>query len=139
ALSPGSRTFEEHQKLRAGRTLFQARSEVLTYKREPRIPERAGTSAVLPARSDIRVALSVDFDVGSGITFAAGYQIVSYVPSERVEEPGQRPWFKSRIARGQPRVMLIEQKSLDAEREVIAELMRHLVEDIEAAAREIEQ
>lgn len=139
ALSPGSRAFEDHQKLRAGRTLFHARSDVLTNKRDPLIPDRAGTSAVLPARSDIKVALSVDFDVGSGLTFAIGYTLLTYVPAERIQDQGPYPWFKSRIERGQPRIMLVEQKSLDSERDVLTEMMGHLVDDIEAAALQVEQ
>jgi DNA replication ATP-dependent helicase Dna2 len=139
ALRPGNPAFEEHQKLRAGRALFHARSGVLTNRLPPEIPEKAGTSAELPARSDIKVALSVDFDVGSGLTFAIGYQILTHVPAERVVEPGGRAWFKTRIERGQARVMLVEQKSLDAEREVLTEIMRHLVQDIDAAAQQVEQ
>lgn len=139
ALSPGNIAFEQHQRLRAGRTLFQARSNVLTHRSIPTIPDRAGTSAILPARSDIKVALSVDFDVGSGLTFAIGYTIITYVPNERVPSAAGRAWFKSTIERSQPRVMLVEQKGLDAERDVLSEIMRHLVEDLETAARGVEQ
>ncbi len=138
SLSASNPAFDEHQKLRAGRTLFQARSEVLTNKLAPRIPDRAGTSAVLPARSHIKVALSTDFDVGSGLTFAIGYQIVAAIPSEQVQEDDGRIWFKSKIERSQPRVMLVEQKSLDAERDVLMAMMQHLVEDLDASARNVE-
>lgn len=139
ALAPANRAFDTHQKLRAGRTLFQARSEVLLHRRDAGIPERAGTSAVLPARSDIKVALSIDFDVGSGVTFAIGYSLMMFVPQERVHEAGQRAWFRSQIVRERPRVMLVEQKSLEAEGTVVTEIMRHMVDDIETAATRISQ
>ena len=139
ALSPGNVAFDTHQKLRAGRTLFRARSEVLLQQGDARIPERVGTSAVLPARSDIKVALSIDFDVGSGLSFAIGYTLLMYVPHEREQEPGQRAWFRTQIVRERARVMLVEQRSLDAEGTVVTELMRHMVDDIEAAATRISQ
>lgn len=138
-LSPASAVFEEHQKLRAGRTLFRTRSEVLNEHRQAEIPDRAGTSAVLPKRSDIKVALSVDFDVGSGITFAIGYRILKDVPIERVQEDARDAWFRKRTERSQHRVMLVEERSLEAEGRVITDLMRRMVEDIEAAATQIQQ
>ena len=46
-----------------------------------RIPHRAGTSAVMPRFADIRIALSADFDVGSGLTFAFGYEMTYGVPT----------------------------------------------------------
>lgn len=138
-LSPASIVFEEHQKLRAGRTLFRTRSEVLNEHRLAEIPDRAGTSAMLPKRSDIKVALSIDFDVGSGITFAIGYRILKDVPAERVQAAGQDAWFRKRTERNQHRVMLVEERSLEAEGRVISDLMRRMVEDIEAAATQIEQ
>jgi len=138
-LSPASAIFEEHQKLRAGRTLFRTRSEVLNEHRQAEIPDRAGTSAVLPKRSDIKVALSIDFDVGSGITFAIGYRILKDVPTERVQAAGQDAWFRKRTERNQHRVMLVEERSLEAEGRVISDIMRRMVEDIEAAATQIEQ
>ncbi len=136
ALKPTSSLFEDHQKLRAGRTLFQARSNVLAVKGAPGIPARAGTSAILPARSDIKVALTVDFDVGSGLTFALGYRMLVDVPEARVVMP-HGVWFRPKTARPEPRVMLVEQKSLDAERDVVTEFMRYLVDDILAAANRI--
>lgn len=138
ALPAGSPVFENHQRLRAGRSLFQARSNVLTSSADALIPDKAGTTAVLPSEVDVRVALSVDYDVGSGLTFAIGYRVLLDVPHERVPVEGtRRYWFKTRTVRREPRVMLVEQKSLAAEREVVMEALRFLVIDIEAAAREV--
>ncbi|UYW26660.1 hypothetical protein OKC48_26085 [Methylorubrum extorquens] len=62
--------------MRSGQTLFCARSEVLATGGDPRFPDRSGTSALLPRFSHVKVALTCDFDVGSGLTFAIGYRIV---------------------------------------------------------------
>ncbi|OAS22536.1 bifunctional RecB family nuclease/DEAD/DEAH box helicase [Methylobacterium platani] len=139
ALPAGSPAFEGHQKLRAGRSLFQARSNVLSSSADAVIPKKAGTSAVLPRSVDVRVALSVDYDVGSGLTFAIGYRLVVEMPHERVPVAGGKPWFKRRTLRREPRVMLVEQKSVAAEREVVMEALRFMVVDIEAAAREVRE
>ena len=54
------------------------------------IPNRAGTSAILPRFADIRVAVSADFDIGSGLTFALGYRINYGIPNElKTEQCGR--------------------------------------------------
>lgn len=137
ALSPGSPAFEEHQRLRAGRSLFQARSTVLASAGPASVPDRAGTSAVLPRSCDVQVALSVDYDVGSGLTFAVGYRILTRVPEERVPGRWGRDWFKTKRAWEDPRVMLVEEKSVEAERRVLMDAMRFLVRDIGEAAKRV--
>jgi len=81
AASAGNIVFESHQTLRAKRTVLVARGLTLVNALPAAIPDRAGTSAVLPSFSDIRVNISADFDVGSGLTFAFGYNISYGVPN----------------------------------------------------------
>ncbi len=91
ALPTGSPAFERHQTLRAKRTVLSARATTLRDESSAVIPDRAGTSAVLPKFADIRVAVSGDFDVGSGLTFALGYRINYGVPNaERPHRQGFR-------------------------------------------------
>jgi len=108
-LSPGSTVFETHQALRASRTVLHRRVAVLEAAAAAEIPDRAGTSAVLPKWTDIRVAISADYDIGSGLTFAFGYHIVYFVQERQPDgtlktNPRSfvRP-FSSRRNRSRPR------------------------------------
>jgi DNA replication ATP-dependent helicase Dna2 len=139
ALRPENRIFEGHQRLRAGRSLFQARSDTLSGEGQATIPLRVGTSAVLPRRSDVSIALSVDYDVGSGLTFAIGYKIMTRLPTELVHGDDDGTWFKSRRVYSRPRVMLVDSKSLDVERDALVDTMGRLVADMRAAGRQVTQ
>lgn len=129
ALGPGNRVFDEHHKLAAGRTLYKARSEALASNGTATLADRTGTSAVLPRFCDIDVAMTVDYDVGSDVTFALGYQVLYRTPGED---------GKNRVERKPPRVMLVERKDLKAERRVVVEAMRILVSEVIGIAAAIE-
>ncbi|MBR1243536.1 hypothetical protein JQ620_25935 [Bradyrhizobium sp. AUGA SZCCT0274] len=90
AASAGNIVFESHQTLRAKRTVLVARGLTLVNTLPAAIPDRAGTSAVLPSFSDIRVNISADFDVGSGLTFAFGYNISYGVPNAQMLAMAER-------------------------------------------------
>ncbi|WP_267354136.1 AAA domain-containing protein [Methylobacterium sp. GC_Met_3] len=138
ALEPNDGAFDQHQKLRAGRTLFRARSEVLATGGEPRFPDRSGTSAVLPRFSHVRVALTCDFDVGSGLTFAIGYRLVYLIPNLRKGGAPGRGRFGYGVEREQHNVMLVEKQSPDEERDVVMDLMGRLVGDLTRVAADIQ-
>ncbi|KNY20362.1 hypothetical protein AKJ13_23015 [Methylobacterium sp. ARG-1] len=137
-LRPTNRVFERHQRLQAGRSLFKARSDVLVAGAAASIPDRAGTSAVLPRRCDVAVALSVDYDVGSGLTFAIGYKLVLAMPTER-RTPTTGDWYPTRREYGQHRVMLVESKSVDEERNVFMDVMARLVTEMQDAGRRVRE
>lgn len=139
ALRPENRIFEGHQRLRAGRSLFQARSDIIAADGAAGIPMRVGTSAVLPRRSDVNVALSVDYDVGSGITFAIGYKVMIRLPTELVQNDDDETWFKTRPNYLRARVMLVDRKSLDDERDALIDTMSRLVGDLRAAGRQVSE
>lgn len=63
--------FDCHPKLRATRTVVAGRVNALATKNS-HIPTGSGTSAVIPNWADLDLYLSVDFDVGSGLTLAFG-------------------------------------------------------------------
>ena len=63
--------FDSHQGLRATRSVVPERAISLS-SGAARIAPLSGTSASLPKWSDLRLYLSVDFDIGSAITIAFG-------------------------------------------------------------------
>jgi hypothetical protein len=131
ALGPGNPVFEEHQALRAARTVLRDRAEVLSGDLPPRIPSRAGTSAILPKFADIRVAVSADFDVGSGLTFAFGYNMTYGVPTS-TGGGGSTRRFQRHV-----RSLLVEEKSLHAEGEIFHTWLSHLIGEIQEAVQAV--
>jgi len=129
SLAPGHEAFESHQALKATRHLVHARAEALTLGLPAALPKRSGTSAVMPRYSDVRVALSVDFDVGSGLAFALGYEIVANIPTSLKVEPDGKTRLERRPERRQ-RVMLVPEKTLDKEGEIFTEVLGRLQYDL---------
>lgn len=137
SLAPTNKVFEGHQALRATRHIVHARANALQSGRPGELPPRSGSSAVMPAYSDIRVALSVDYDVGSGLAFALGYQLEAMVPTELVRNADgevvrgldRKPRVKSKIQR-HSRQMLVLEKSIDGEGRVFKDFLTRLQGDI---------
>lgn len=71
--------FDTHQALRATRTVVAGRAASLQTGTVS-IPAQTGTSASMPRWSDLRMYLSVDFDIGSAITVAFGFKAFWYEP-----------------------------------------------------------
>ena len=136
ALPAGSPEFELHQMLRAKRTVLSARAATLRDQAEANIPHRAGTSAVLPQFSDIRVSVSADFDIGSGLTFAFGYRVNYGVPNE-LREAGEGLPRYGRAFTTTERPMLVLERTLQAEGETLQVWLRHLVADIHRAQTQV--
>ncbi|HEY7270774.1 MAG TPA: AAA domain-containing protein, partial [Dehalococcoidia bacterium] len=129
ALSAGSVAFEQHQTLRAKRTVLRARALTLRNSTPAEIPDRAGTSAVLPRFADIRVSLSADFDVGSGITFALGYRIDYGVPNASRPNGTAGPRFRREFGHIE-RPMLVLERALHSEGAILRDWLDLLVRDI---------
>jgi hypothetical protein len=68
---PQDAIFDTHQALRATRTVVSARASSLQ-SGSATIAQQSGTSASMPKWTDLRLYLSVDFDIGSAITVAFG-------------------------------------------------------------------
>ncbi|TGV15203.1 helicase [Mesorhizobium sp. M8A.F.Ca.ET.173.01.1.1] len=133
-LSPASRVFETHQNLRAARHIVQARASILQSRGEARLPDRTGTSAIMPRFSDVRVALSADFDVSTGISFALGCQIEAYIPTSvrhdaKTGEVMRTAWGKV-LVDGQferwDQARLVSDKTVRAEGEVFLDFLIRL-------------
>jgi hypothetical protein len=136
ALPLGSVAFEQHQTLRAKRTVLRARAVTLRNETPAEIPNRAGTSAVLPRFADIRVSLSADFDVGSGLTFAFGYRIDYGLPNASRPRGPAGPRFGRAFGQIE-RPMLVLERVLQAEGTIVRDWLAHLVQDILRLKQEI--
>ena len=71
--------FDSHQVLRATRTVVAERANSLS-SGTVGIAPLSGTSASMPRWADLRVYMSVDFDIGSAITVAFGLSAFWYEP-----------------------------------------------------------
>ncbi len=70
-LQPTSTAFNAHYSLRATRHVVAGRA-VSLQAQQSAIPPQSGTSGVMPRYADLHIYLSVDFDLGSAITFSLG-------------------------------------------------------------------
>jgi DNA replication ATP-dependent helicase Dna2 len=134
-IGPGNPVFETHQTLRAKRTVLVARGLSLTEMRPAEIPDRAGTSAVLPRFSDIRVFVFADFDIASGLTFAFGSYITYGVPNAPRDVAANRGYGRAFNERCRP--MLVLERSPEAEGRILREWLSFLIQDIMRAKEEV--
>lgn len=116
--SSTSPAYDTHQVLRATRTVVAGRAQSLTTQ-QAFLPPNSGTSAVMPKWADLRIYLTADFDIGSGITVAFGLKAYYWVHHNRIKQ-GQE-----QTGSWGPRVFPIDQRSLSVEKR---ELLNFLVE-----------
>jgi DNA replication ATP-dependent helicase Dna2 len=86
------------------------------------IPNRAGTSAVLPSFADIKVFLSADFDVATGLTFALAALVDYGVPNAPRDPARQNAYGRERENRRRP--LLVEQRSIEEEARALPRMAR---------------
>lgn len=120
--------FDSHQILRATRTVVSQRAVSLGTQQSG-IPPAAGTSAIMPRWTDLRVYLSVDFDLGSAITFAFGIKAFwleprNYGPSDSTSRDNQ-VW--------EARTFVVDEKNLDAEQRELLAFLDHINDILETA------
>jgi len=108
-LQPTSVVFNAHYSLRATRNVVAGRAASLQVQQST-IPPQSGTSGVMPKYTDLHIYLSVDFDLGSAITFALGVKAF-WVEPQPFGYVGQR----ATQAYG-PHTHVIDQKNLHVER-----------------------
>jgi len=119
-IAPTDPTFDSHHALRAGRTVFAGRAQSLITD-TAEIPNAAGSSAMLPRHSNLRIYASVDFDLGSALTIAFGISAMwgssrNWTPPPTdPSNPGWKRW--------RPTVLIVDTKDPDRERD---ELFRFL-------------
>ncbi len=112
-LEPQDAAFDVHQALRATRTVVAGRARALQTD-EAGVPTEAGSSSVMPRWADLRLQVTVDFDISSAITLAIGLQGFWRDPA-----PNATGQHATNIWR--PRIFVVDQRTPEAEqREVIA-------------------
>lgn len=88
------RVFDQHQELRASRTVVPGRAAALQTG-QVGIPPSTGSSAVMPRWADLHVYMSADFDIGSAITMAFGvdaFWLQPFSPGGTAAARSQRRW-----------------------------------------------
>src|SRR5690606_4886334 len=114
-----SPAYDTHHVLRATRTVVAGRAQSLGTQ-QAFVPPQTGTSAVMPKWADLRIYITADFDIGSGISVAFGLKGFFWAHQNRIN-PGQQ-----QSQSWQPRVFPIDQRSLQVqERELL-----HLIDAI---------
>lgn len=147
AITSASPIFDRHQNLRATRHIVHARASSLRDQSDARLPDRTGTSAIMPRFSDIRVALSADYDVSSGLTFVLGARVEAFVPTDvkrdpDTGEPLPKLWGRTRVTgkwQRKEQTRLILKKTVDNEGEVFVDFLARLRDTIFAYRTEIRQ
>jgi DNA replication ATP-dependent helicase Dna2 len=121
--NPTDAVYDTHHTLRASRTVVAGRAQALN-SGTATLPPQAGTSAVMPAWADLRIYLTADFDIGSGITVGFGFQAV-WTVNRSLVPPGQH------YQRFGPQAFPVDQRSLQVEERELS----HLLDAIDQAMR----
>jgi hypothetical protein len=118
---PGDAVFDEHQALRATRTVVTRRAAVLRGGQAGLAPQ-SGTSASMPRWADLHVYLEVDFDIGSAITVAFGLKAFWLEP-----RPLNSPLTAQRRNQAWPaNVLIVDQRDLAFERRELLAFLKQL-------------
>ncbi len=121
---PASPIFEEHQSLRAKRTIFPHRADALRKGSTFVIP-RSGGDALMPRFPNLHVYLFLDYDLSSAITAAIGVRAFwrEPIPFGSNDIPNEKQWTRKA---GEDEVFLVDQRSLERERDEFLKFLRHL-------------
>lgn len=121
-----SPAYDAHHVLRATRSVVAGRAQSLGTQRAF-VPPQAGTSAVMPKWADLRIFVTADFDIGSGISVAFGLKGFFWTHQNRIQ-PGQQQsqaWV--------PRVFPIDQRSLQVEQRELLHLLKAIYQMLQKA------
>lgn len=118
-LQPTSTAFNAHYSLRATRHVVAGRAASLQAQQST-IPPQSGTSGVMPKYTDLHIYLSVDFDLGSAITFSLGVKgfWVEPQPFGFVGQRANHPYG--------PHTHVIDQKALPVERRELLAFLNNI-------------
>lgn len=111
-----SPAYDTHHVLRATRSVVAGRAQSLGTQ-QAFVPPQAGTSAVMPKWTDLRIYITADFDIGSGISVAFGVKGQFWVRPDRVK-PGQQQSLMWQAV-----VFPIDQRSLQVEQRELLRLL----------------
>ena len=119
--------FDDHQSLRIGRGVLAGRAQALVTS-EAGIPPGTGTSALMPRWVDLRIRISVDFDIGSGISIAFAAEANWMQPFRHGRERRERHRYPFRR-------FTVEERSLDTEKDRLVAFLRFVGEVLDDAQR----
>jgi DNA replication ATP-dependent helicase Dna2 len=111
-----SPAYDTHHVLRATRSVVAGRAQSLGTQ-QAFLPPQTGTSAVMPKWTDLRIYITADFDIGSGISVAFGLKGFFWAHQNRIN-PGQQQTYS-----WQSRVFPIDQRSLQVEQRELLHLL----------------
>ena len=118
-LQPNSVVFNAHYSLRATRNVVAGRAMSLQAQQSA-IPPQSGTSGVMPKYTDLHVYLTVDFDLGSAITFSLGVKAF-WVEPRPYGYAGRRA-----VQAYGPHTHVIDQKHLSVERREVMAFLNNI-------------
>lgn len=127
---PTNPAYDSHHVLRATRTVVSGRAESLT-SGQALLPSQIGTSAVMPAWADLRIYLTADFDIGSGVTIAFGFQAVWAVGRNRVQHGHDH------YRRFNGQVFPVDHRSLQVEERELGNLLNAIDQAMRWAEKEL--
>jgi hypothetical protein len=119
---PADTVFDDHQALRATRTVVTRRAAVLPDGPAALAPQ-SGTSASMPRWSDLHVYLEADFDIGSAITVAFGLKAFWYEPRPYQGSPLTSP---RRNQAWQATVLIVDERDLAVERRELLAFLKQI-------------
>lgn len=122
--APTNTAYDSHHVLRATRTVVAGRAQSLT-SGQATLPPQVGTSAIMPAWADLRIYITTDFDIGSGITVAFGFQAVWAVGRNRVPPPQHYHRFNAQVFPVDQRSLQVEERELGHLLNAIDQAMQH--------------
>lgn len=129
---PADTCFDSHQTLRATRTVVSSRAQSLQ-NQQTSLAQQSGTSASMPRWADLKIYLTVDFDVGSAITVAFGLKAFWYEPrSQNSPLTGDRNYQAWKA-----HARVIDQRDINTEQRELLVFLRE-IHDILEQVRQID-
>lgn len=112
ARDPRDAAYDSHQTLKAKRYVMNGRANSLL-SGQTIIPDQSGTSAIMPKWADLHIYVTIDFDIGSAITFSMGVKAFWIEPYREDGVERERRTFEDRE-------FVVDSKDVDTEcRELI--------------------
>lgn len=123
--------YDTHHVLRATRTVVAGRAQALGTMASF-IPPDAGTSAVMPKWADLRIYVTADFDIGSGITMAFGLKGSIGVGASRLKPGGKNKIWPARV-------FPVDQRDVNAEQRELLHLLGEIEQMLKYATATAQQ
>jgi hypothetical protein len=130
-LSPDALVFQKNASLRAQRTRFIGRASALENGKTILLPD-AGTDALMPGFTDLRIFLFIDYDIASAYTITFGlraewWEPLPYNSPFSHETKAHKSW--NDLPTSEPNfdeVLVVETASLEREREEFLKFLKSL-------------